>query len=106
VVEVFSILIFSDLWACWMRAIDLYRKNLKYFERLGHCPVYFYIIFVRFFISLLFVKGVVSKEAALFLVGSANLRIGSLRARRIVPCPEQCQTGVWGSGLFIPRFHH
>ena len=66
-VEVFSILIFSDLWACWMRAIDLFRKNLKYFERLGHCPVYFYIIFVRFFISLLFVKGVVSKEAALFL---------------------------------------
>ncbi len=54
------------------------RKNSKYFERFGDWSVYSTIILFGFFISLLFVKGVVSKESAPFLcAGSANLRIGS-----------------------------
>jgi hypothetical protein len=54
------------------------RKNSKYFERFGDWSVYSTIILFRFFISLLFVKGVVSKESAPFLcAGSANLGIGS-----------------------------
>ncbi len=80
-VEVLSILIFSDLWACWMRAIDLFIKNLKYFERFGHWHVYLYSIFVGFFISLLFVKGVVSKETAPFLCLGAPISVLALRMR-------------------------
>ena len=60
------------------RFSKFFRKKSKYFERFGDWSVYCTIILFGFFISLSFVKSVVSKETAPFLcAGSANLRIGS-----------------------------